>query len=86
MEYQNHRGGDHSSCLFLLFCFCFAVSMEVTVICCNQFNLPLSRISRQVIILTPLGEGDVIFTLQSSFFLPDSASFTGEIDIEVMFQ
>lgn len=60
--------------------------MEVTVICCNQFNLPLSRISRQVIILTRLGEGDVIFTLQSSVFLPDSASFTGEIDIEVMFQ
>lgn len=70
---------------FYLFCFCFTVSRQVTVICCNQYNFFTSLISRQEIILTPLGEDDVIFMLQFSVFLPDSASFTGEIDIEVMF-
>lgn len=59
--------------------------MEVTVICCNQFNFRLSWISEHEIILTPLREGDVIFILQPSVFLPDSASFTGEIDTEVRF-
>lgn len=73
-----------ASCLFFLFCFCFGVSMEATLIFRNLLDFPLSCISRQEIILTRLAKGDVIFTTQSSVFLPDSASFTGKRDIFVV--